>query len=372
VLLQAFRPSLEAAAAASRPNMNPGLARLALDMASVDLLKSGILLAAGLAAIAFFRAGRIGKSAAAAALLLVTAGDLWTLDRKIMDPQIGTKTEYADHFAETPEVAFLRGDPTQFRVLPLEWNDSRLASFGVASVLGYHPAKPRIYQAFLDTVGLNSLETLRLLNTKYLMADGYYPPTVQGLRLRHDGQVKVYEIEGALPRAFVVHHVRPVRDETMALAVLRAHGIDPRLEAVWLKPDPLPALAEPTLPDSVRPLKFDFNEVEYSVSTNAPGLLVTVDQWDPDWNVTVDGTRADLERVNYVMRGVLIPAGVHVVRFRYVPRALQAGIRISAASLAVTVLLAGIGLVAGRRRRPPPPAEERAPSPAEKRKGRRA
>ena len=374
VLFQAMRPSLEAAAAASRPNMNQGLARLALDMASIDLLKSGLFLALGFAAIALYRAGRIGKTVAAGALLLITAGDLWTLDRRIMDPQVGTKLEYAEYFAETPEVAFLRSDSTQFRVLPLQWNDSRLASYGVASVLGYHPAKPRLYQAFIDTIGMNSLETLQLLNTKYLMSDAYYPPTVQGLRLRHDGPVKLYEIEGALPRAFVVHRLVPVRDESMALAVIRAHGVDPRTEAVWMKPDPLPDLADPTLPDSVRLLRFDFNDVEYSVATNAAGLLVTVDQWDPDWSATVNGERASLERVNYFMRGVLIPQGVHVVRFHYMPRALDAGIRISAASLAATILLAGLGLVSVRRRRAamPPMTVEAAPPPGDKRKGPRA
>ncbi|HEY6573154.1 MAG TPA: YfhO family protein, partial [Candidatus Eisenbacteria bacterium] len=199
-------------------------------------------------------------------------------------------------------------------------------------------------------------------------------PTVQGLLLRHDGQVKIYEVEGALPRAFMVHRIRPVRDESMALAMFRAHGVDPRVEAVWLKPDPLPTLALPTLPDSVWTIRFDFNEAEYGVSTNAPGLLVAVDQWDPDWSVTVDGKPADLERVNYLMRGVLVPAGVHIVRFHYLPRALQAGIRISAASLAVTILLAGFGIVAGRRRRPIPPPEalETKPPSGEKRKGPRA
>ncbi len=376
-LFQAFRPSLEAAAASSRANMNQGLARLALDMASIDLLKSGILLAFGFAAIALYRSGRVGKSVAAAALLLITAGDLWTLDRRIMDPQVGTKREYADYFAESPEVTFLRGDSTQFRVLPTAWNDARLASFGVASVLGYHPAKPRLYQAFIDTIGINSMETLQMLNTKYVLSDRYFPADMQGLRLRFDGKVKTYEVDGALPRAYVVHHLYPVRDESMALAAIRAHGVDPRLEAVWTKPDPLPTLANPSLPDSVRLLLFDFNEVEYSVSTNASGLLVTIDQWDPDWSVTVDGKAADLERVNYLMRGVLIPEGVHIVRFHYMPRALEAGIRISAASLALTILLAGLGLVTGRRRRAMPPAATddspaAAHASAEKRKGKRA
>ncbi|HET9951932.1 MAG TPA: YfhO family protein [Candidatus Eisenbacteria bacterium] len=350
-ILQAFRPSLEAAAASSRSSMNAGLASAALDMASIDLVKSALLLALAFALVALFRAGRIGRLAAAAGLLLVTAGDLWSLDRRIMDPQVGSAAEYHEYFAESPEVTFLRSDSTQFRVLPIQWNDARLASYGVASLLGYHPAKPRLYQAFMDTVGLNSLQTLQLLNTKYLLSEGYAPPDTKGLVLRHDGPVKVYEIEGALPRAYVVHKIRPVRDGTMALALLRTAGLDPHEEVIWETPGALPAVAPATLPDSVRTLRFDFNEADYSVTTNAPGILVTVDQWDPDWSVTVDGKPAELQRVNYLMRGVAIPAGAHVVRFRYLPRALEAGMKISVGALAATLLLAAAGVVAGRRRR---------------------
>src|SRR6185295_7189295 len=99
--------------------------------------------------------------------------------------------------------------------------DSRLAAFGVTSVLGYHPAKPRLYQSFVDTVGIQSFPVLRLLNVKYILADGYFPSGSTEVVLRHDGEVKVYEVEGALPRAFVAHATRQVRDDTVALAILR-------------------------------------------------------------------------------------------------------------------------------------------------------
>ncbi|HEU4333680.1 MAG TPA: YfhO family protein [Candidatus Eisenbacteria bacterium] len=358
-VLQALRPSLETAAAGSRPSMNAALASRALDMASLDVVKSGFLLAAACAVVAFHRQGRLARSAAAIALLVLTAGDLWGLDRKIMDPQVGSAREYDEHFAETPEVTFLRSDSTQFRVLPLQWNDARLASFGVASLLGYHPAKPRLYQAFMDTVGIRGLGTLQLLNTKYVLTDGYYPPDAGGLVLRQDGPVKVYEVQGALPRAFMVHRVVPLQSETMALSFLHTAGFDPSREALWAMPGPLPALAEPHAPDSVRIERFDFNDVTIRVATAAPGLLVTVDQWDPDWHVTVNGAPAALARVNYLMRGVLLQPGVHEVRFHYMPRALEAGIRLSAAAFVATLLLAIAGVVAARRRRgaaPPAPA----------------
>jgi hypothetical protein len=352
ILLQLFSPAILSVASKARQWMNAGSAREALDLATIDAIKSGLVLAAGCVVIAFHLRGRLARGTAALLLIGITAIDLWPVDRKIIDPLLASPNEYAQNFTETPEVAFLRSDSTQFRVLPMRWDDSRLAAFGVASVLGYHPAKPRLYQAFSDTVGIASLGVMRLLNVKYLLADAYAPADNPDLMLRHDGPVKVYEIRGALPRAFVVHKIRRTLDDSSALAILRAGGaFDPATEAVWAGEAPPPSVSVPAVRDSVRTLRYDFNDVEYMVSTAAPGLLVTVEQYDPDWTATVDGAKTEILRVNYLMRGVVLPAGVHRVRYVYEPRALQAGIRISVLSAAITLLLGVAGFFLARRRR---------------------
>ncbi len=353
-LINIFGEPIRDYAVRSRPNFDASRARAALDLASIDAIKSGILLAAALWIIGLARRDRIARSVAALLVLGVTAVDLWPIDRKIIDPLVATPKEYHDNFRETPEITFLRSDSTQFRVFPERWDDSRLAAFGIASVLGYHPAKPRLYQAFMDTVGIQSFETLQLFNVKYVLAGGQFPPGTPGVILRHDGNVKVYEVEGILPRAFVVHAVRPVQDDAVALAVIRTHGFDPHREAIWSEPGPPPPVAQAELPDSVRTIRYDFNEIEYLVSTSAPGLLVTVEQFDPDWVATVDGAPAKIHRVNYLMRGVALPPGVHRVHYAYAPRSLRAGIRISTASAALALLMAGFGVwqrISGRRSR---------------------
>jgi hypothetical protein len=352
ILLQLFSPAILAVASTARQWMNAAAARQALDLATLDAVKSGILLAAGCAVIAFHLRGRLTRSTAALLLIGLTAIDLWPVDRKIIDPLLASPKEYADNFAETPEVAFLRSDSTQFRVLPVRWDDSRLAAFGIASVLGYHPAKPRLYQAFSDTVGIASLGVARLLNVKYVLSEGYFPADSRDLTLRHDGPVKVYEVNGTLPRAFVVHKIRRTLDDSSALATLRTEGsFDAATEALWAGEIPPPPVSIPVERDSVRTLRYDFNEAEYMVASAAPGLLVTVEQYDPDWTATVDGAKAEIHRVNYLMRGVALPAGVHRVRYVYQPRALQAGIRITALSAAITLLLAAAGLFLAWRRR---------------------
>ncbi len=353
VILQMLGPTLAAVAAKAHQWMNAGAARAALDMATVDALKSGIFLAAGFTVIAFHRRGKISRLAAALLVVGITAVDLWLVDRKIIDPQLGSENQYAENFTETPEITFLKKDTTEFRVLPLRWDDSRLAAYGIASVTGYHPAKPRLYQAFMDTVGIPNFRILQLLNVKYVMADGYFPDTTTAVILRHDGPVKAYEVRGAVPRAFVVHQLHPTLNASSALAYIRsASFFDPRKEALWTDPPPYPPMSEPAMPDSVTRLRYEMNESEYMVSTAAPGLLVQVDQYDPDWRATVDGKPAEIHRVNYLMRGIQVPAGVHKVRLAYRPAALTAGLRLSAASLAATLLLALAGVWQyGRRRR---------------------
>jgi uncharacterized membrane protein YfhO len=100
------------------------------------------------------------------------------------------------------------------------------------------------------------------------------------------------------------------------------------------------------------------------VSTTAPGVFLTVEQYDPDWRVFVDNRPEPIYRVNYFMRGVPLGPGVHRVRYHYEPRALMEGARISIASAVVALLIGLWGvrqlLVERKKRRSlapsPPPA----------------
>ena len=61
-----------------------------------------------------------------------------------------------------------------------------------------------------------------------------------------------------------------------------------------------------------------------SASSSAPtpdarSLLVLTDVHYPGWKATVDGEPAQIERVDYLLRGVRVPAGSHRVEFSYEP-----------------------------------------------------
>jgi uncharacterized membrane protein YfhO len=75
-------------------------------------------------------------------------------------------------------------------------------------------------------------------------------------------------------------------------------------------------------------------------------MLVVSDNWFPGWKATVDGHDADVQRVDYVMRGVRVGPGAHTVDFRYAPASWRIGWIVSL----ITLLgLAGAWVLGGRR-----------------------
>jgi uncharacterized membrane protein YfhO len=61
--------------------------------------------------------------------------------------------------------------------------------------------------------------------------------------------------------------------------------------------------------------------------------------YDKGWNAYVDGTLTPHFRVNYVLRGMVIPQGKHLVEFKFEPRVFRVGEKISLASSLLLIFL---------------------------------
>jgi uncharacterized membrane protein YfhO len=68
-------------------------------------------------------------------------------------------------------------------------------------------------------------------------------------------------------------------------------------------------------------------------------VLLLNDKFHPDWTVSVDGKPERLLRCNYVMRGVQVPPGEHVIEFRFAPPINT--LYVSLAAVAVGLVLCG-------------------------------
>jgi hypothetical protein len=159
----------------------------------------------------------------------------------------------------------------------------------------------------------------------------------------HSGDVKIYEVLDALPRAYVVHRAYVLDDDEAALAAMADPGFDPAQEVILAGGQPLsPDLSAASRADVVA---YEPERVTVEVSAGAPGYLVLSDAWYPGWVAAVDGQPASIERANLHFRAIYLPPGAHTVQLTYRPLTYILGLAISLASLVAFAAAAVVSLL---------------------------
>jgi hypothetical protein len=214
---------------------------------------------------------------------------------------------------------------------------------------------PQYIPLSLPRVTPRRLHALSVLGVTQVMAPVSDPPLrVPGLRLLHDGpDARVYANAGAQPRAAVVGEQRVVGSGDDALRAIAAPDFD--LRGVVVTERPLPGIADVrgdaaagAPAGDARIVPSDPDRLVVDATARRPGVLVVSDTWAPGWTATVDGRAADVERVDYVFRGVRVGAGRHHVVFAYRPLSWRIGWIVSL--LALLGLLATVVVGRGRAR----------------------
>ena len=211
-----------------------------------------------------------------------------------------------------------------FRVLNLRgaFSDAT-TSFFHRSVGGYHGAKLRRYQDLIERVlqpeqerfaslansagmdaALAAMPVHAMLNTQYIIYDPAQQPIPNGQ---------------ALGNAW------------FSTGWFMADGADAEMAAMESLKDPRNAVVPEAYSDALAGvvpgaastgraelLSFTPDFQEYRVSAPAKGLLVFSEVHYPEgWQLTIDGEPADLLRVNYALRGMVVPAGEHTVEMAF-------------------------------------------------------
>jgi len=89
------------------------------------------------------------------------------------------------------------------------------------------------------------------------------------------------------------------------------------------------------------------------VQTDAPRLFVASEiHYPAGWNAYLDGEEVPIHRVNYLLRGVHVPAGEHTLTMRFEPAVHRYGTWVAASSTVVVYggVLALLGFRYRRRR----------------------
>ena len=93
--------------------------------------------------------------------------------------------------------------------------------------------------------------------------------------------------------------------------------------------------------DKLELKSYKSNELIYSSRSQGENLAVFSEIYYPaGWKSYIDGKESNYFRTDYVLRGMIIPAGEHEIKFRFEPSSYITGNRISMISSLLFILLA--------------------------------
>lgn len=139
--------------------------------------------------------------------------------------------------------------------------------------------------------------------------------------------MKVYERADALPRAHIVHDVIVA---TEVFARITDPGFDPRRQVVL---ETTATVAQPPSPSSARIERDEPERVTVRTHADTAGVLVLADTHYPGWRATLNGVDVPVLRANGLFRGIVVPAGDHVVEFTFEPASVRYGALLSIITL---------------------------------------
>jgi uncharacterized membrane protein YfhO len=98
----------------------------------------------------------------------------------------------------------------------------------------------------------------------------------------------------------------------------------------------------------VKVIRYEPQHIELETRNSEEGFLVLSEIYYRGWDAKVDGVKVPVERVNYALRGLPVPAGDHRVEFFFRAPSFWTGAVYS--SLGAILLLAG-SIFVGRHRK---------------------
>ncbi len=308
-----------------------------------------------------------------AGLALVAFGELYVIGAPFFPRVAPALVAY-----RTPAIDFLQADTEPYRLTALVGGDDKTFNanagmfYDLADVRGYDSIIPRQYVAYMSLLhpqgelmynriapiseahreALDS-PLLDMLNVKYVLASRERPITSASYSLAYDGEIRIYRNEDYMPRAFLVSRAVSVSDASERAMALQS--LDPRREVIVEEPvGPEWTIDAPTY-RPVEQIIYAPNEALITVDTPTPTWLVLADSYSPGWLAyrrapeadTSDEQALHIYRANGNFRAVQVPAGRHVVRFKYSPDPVKYGAYLSFVS--GMVLLLALGYWAWRR-----------------------
>jgi hypothetical protein len=313
-----------------------------------SILRSLILVGAAVLAITLYLRKKLHPAVMLSVIGVLSFADVLSMDLNYLsnDNYKGSE-EYQQNFAATNADREIMADKGYFRVFDLRDSMSNALTYGAMtayfhhSIGGYHAARLAIYEDLINRQLFNfpnCAPVINMLNTKYIIEPA-----------PHGGDTVIRNTGSLGPVWFVKH----VQFEPSAQGVMNAlTRFDPKDTAIAFSQDSakctLDAGADST--GTITLVKNDNDEITYlSQSPQRRFAVFSEVYYKRGWRAWIDERETPIVRTNYVLRGLSIPPGRHVIRFLFRPLSYYLGRQIQwMASIIFLLMAAGTLIVALR------------------------
>jgi hypothetical protein len=299
-----------------------------------DSFRSLTLISLSFGILWLFSKQRINKTKAIIGFSLLILFDLVQVNLRYVNEDDFKQARKIDKpfTASNADLQILR-DKTHYRVANFAgdpFQDGRTSYFH-KSIGGYHAAKMGRYQDLIEfQLQKQNMQIFNMLNVKYFII-----PV-------DNGKEEAQQNPDANGNAWFVNEVQYVKTaneeikaldslNTKKVAILKDHNSYGFEDSRKYDIDSLA---------TIKLTKYSLNALSYESFSNQNGFAVFSEIYYKDgWNAYIDGELKPHLNVNYVLRGLEIPAGKHSIEFRFEPKVIQTGSTISLLSYVFLLLI---------------------------------
>lgn len=338
LLLVILGPSLFSFTSPNDVNYDPRLVEALINdrksLLQSDGLRTIFYIALAIILLYLFNQRKIKSQLLLISLAFLIIVDIWGIGKRYLNENSFVRPNQSESALQPRQVdqLILKDQDLYYRVHDLSVNtyNSSIPAYHHKIIGGYHAAKLQRYQDMIDYyLSKNHMPVLNMLNAKYI--------------INPNGELQINT--QAMGNAWFVNQVKQV--QTANDEIERLQNMDPKTTAL-VHQEFSSYVSDQQFSGSggIELISYHPERLEYKAETESEQFAVFSEVWygnDKGWSVYIDDKPTDFIRVNYILRGMKIPAGSHNIRFEFHPKSFYTGEIVS--NIASILILAIVALV---------------------------
>ena len=269
----------------------------------------------------------LGRNFTYAIVFAIVIFDLFNINNRYIDKDLFIdKTINTYQKSEIDNDILL--DTLDFRVFNISAGLSNAnTSYFHNSINGYHAAKLKRFEEYYDFLSFHDNQKLfNTLNVRYLIGKD------------ENNQDQLYQNPDAYGNAWAVDSLALIDNYDNLLNQMKDANLS---EVGFVLDKSLPIETSRNYNSSdlikIEKIKNSSSHISYNIESLSEQLIVFSEIYYPSgWQVYLNGEKTNYFDINYLLRGMIVPKGNHLIEFHFSPKIVKTGINIRIITIIIT------------------------------------